>query len=137
MGKSGKRSDYEYNHARLTEAYRALLKERARKPTIAELAAATGLGTTAVERHLKDLKFEPAKHPARFLTDDVINSIYVSAMKGRSRSQELWLQVLEGWSAKQQETPTETTRLLFTKLDHPNGAWSSDAPTSDAPTSDA
>ena len=101
LGKSGKNITYEINHSLIHDSYVKLIKELKRKPTIAEVAKDCNLSHNTIDSHIKDLKFDPLKHPLRVLTEDVILSIASSAKSGSAASQKLWMQICEGWTEKQ------------------------------------
>ena len=95
-----KNRTYRSNHALINEAYIKLASELKRCPTISEIGDEVDLSALTIEKHVKELKFNPMESPLRYLTNDVLLSIYNSARKGRSASQKLWLQVMEGWAEK-------------------------------------
>lgn len=104
-----KRSDKEFNQSAIRDAFLAILKEKkGRRPTRAEIAERTGIHYNTIRKHLRGVDFRDLlteeQATFRILTDDVILSIYRSAMKGSSASQKLWLQVVEGWQEKQEVT---------------------------------
>lgn len=88
---------WEANHRILYETYLRLIKKTRRCPTYDEIEKATGFSRATISKHIKELKFIPEEHPLRVLTDDVVLSIYDAAKKGKSLSQKLWMQVIEGW----------------------------------------
>src|SRR5262245_12764114 len=101
------KSDFEFNHARIRDAYIELLKaKKGRNPTLAEISEQVGLSVTTVKKHLDELdKTKIAKignSKFKILSDDVILSIYRAAMKGSAASQKLWLQIVEDWNEKQE-----------------------------------
>lgn len=103
--KAPRRQDWESNHVRIRDAFLRLLKKhKGRKPTYRELSEITGLAMSVVQGHIRDIKFKPKQSAMRVLTDDVILAIHDAAKKGRSRSQELWLAVMEGWIRKTKTT---------------------------------
>ncbi|NQU87294.1 MAG: hypothetical protein HQ541_16190 [Mariniphaga sp.] len=101
LGKSGKNITYDLNHQIIRDSYVKLIKNLKRKPTIAEVSKDCNLSHNTIDKHIKELKFNPLKHPLRILSDDVILSIVNSAKKGSSASQKLWMQICEGWTEKQ------------------------------------
>lgn len=92
-----RRIDWEMNHAKIKAAMVDLLEELKTVPTTSQLAERAGMRYDTVANHLREMKFEPPKHLARAMTDDVIGAIYKSAMQGNSQAQKLWLQSMEGW----------------------------------------
>lgn len=97
-GQGAKRADGEYNHQVIRQAYVDLIKKLKRRPSFAEVAAYTDLSVPTIARHIKDLKFEPLKHPLRVLTDDILLSVANEARKGKYWHSRLWFQLAEGWS---------------------------------------
>ena len=129
--KRGERKDKEANHRIIRDAFLELLKEKAKAPTVQELADATGLSATSIKTHLKVLKFTPENSPLRVLSPDVFEAIYkravgyeeedihFSSYKGDVTAtpyqkkiipdvsaQKLWVQLVEGWTEK---TSTDIT----------------------------
>ena len=100
LSKSCKNITWDLNHQIIRDSYVKLIKNFKRKPTIKEVSEDSGISTTTIDKHIKELTFEPLKHPLRMLTEDVILSIANSAKKGSSASQKLWMQICEGWSEK-------------------------------------
>ena len=131
---------WDHNHGRIRDEFLKILKAKnGRKPTVEELAAATSLHATTIRKHIKSLKFEPARHVGKFLTDDVLMSIFKSAIKGNAPSQKLWFELMEGFAQKQEIGITqkeddplarmsndELTRELQKRLDRIKSAGSSD-----------
>ena len=101
LGKTGNNITYELNHSLIRNSYIKLIKNLKRKPTILEVSKDCNLSTNTIDKHIKELKFDPLKHPLRILTEDVILSIVNSAKKGSSASQKLYMQICEGWSERQ------------------------------------
>jgi hypothetical protein len=96
-----KRKDWEINNQKIREAFISVLKRKqGKRPTLAELAKESKLSVIAVRGHMHDLKFEAGSNMFRILTDDVILAMYRTAMKGNPAAQKLWMQVIEGWSEK-------------------------------------
>jgi hypothetical protein len=99
------RSDWEDNQETIREAYVSILKrKRGGRPKSSEISKETGLSRATILRHMKTLDVSclaPESNSFKILTDDVMISIFRSAMKGSAASQKLWLQVVEGWSEKQ------------------------------------
>ena len=98
--KSSKNVTWEYNHSIIRDAYVTLIQSLKRKPTIAEVSENCNLCVDTINKHIRELKFDPLKHPLRVLTDDVIISIISSAKNGSAGSQKLWMQLCEGCSEK-------------------------------------
>lgn len=95
-----KNKTWQTNQSLIQQAYIVLAKELRRCPTIVEISDEVDISVTTIEKHVKEIEFEPVEHPLRVLTNDVLFSIYTSARKGRTGSQKLWLQVMEGWKEK-------------------------------------
>jgi len=112
LSKSDKNITWDLNHRIIRDSYIKLIKLYQKKPTIKEVSEDCNLSMTTIDKHLKNLQFDPLKHPLRILTEDVILSIASSAKAGSSASQKLWMQICEGWSEKQEimhgMTPTLT-----------------------------
>jgi len=100
LGKSGYNITYDLNHQIIRDSYVRLIKNLKRKPTIAEVSKDCNLSHNTIDKHIKDLKFDPLKHPLRMLTEDVMLSIANSAKKGSSASQKLWMQICENYSER-------------------------------------
>ena len=100
LGKSGKNITWDLNHSLIRDSYVKLIKELERKPTIAEVSKDCNLSHNTIDSHIKELRFDPLKHPLRMLTEDVMLAIEDSAKNGSSASQKLWMQICEGWSEK-------------------------------------
>lgn len=93
-----KRKDSQHNEVLIHDTFLRLLHEnKGRKPTLRELADATGLGFKTVQRHVDELVFEPLKDSMRVLTPDVITSLWKKSLAGNVPAIKLWLQVKEGW----------------------------------------
>lgn len=90
------------NNALITRAYLALYQEHGHEPTLDELSEATGISVTSVHKHYADLKiadfFEDTKKEFGAFLPDVMLAIVNSAVKGNSRSQELYLRVVAEWN---------------------------------------
>ncbi len=99
-----RRKHWDTNHKLIKDAYLLIVKEEGRAPTMTEVSKRVNLSYKTVDRHMKELKFDPLQHPARILTEEVLLAIAKSAQKGRSASQKLWMQLVEGWVEKQDIT---------------------------------
>ena len=112
LSKSDKNITWDLNHRIIRDSYMKLIKKNQRRPTIKEVSKDCNLSMTTINKHLKNLQFDPLKHPLRILSDDVLLAIASSAKDGSSASQKLWMQICEGWSEKQEimhgMTPTLT-----------------------------
>jgi len=116
------RVDSEFNNTLIMNALIELTKKKeGKKPTLREIAEETGLHINTIYRHGKTLKFEPKKDIMRSLTPEVVWSIFISAKKGSSRSQELWLRVMEGW-VPQIKTAIHHRGLSFNENEDPKDA---------------
>ena len=116
LGKSGRNITWDLNHHIIRDSYVKLIKDFKRKPTIAEVSKDCNLSHNTIDKHIKELKFDPLKHPLRMLTEDVILSIANSAKRGSSASQKLWMQIAEGWSEKtilEGEITTGPKKIIF------------------------
>ena len=100
LSKSNKNVSWQLNHSIIRDSYVKLIQELKRKPTIKEVSENCNLCVDTINKHIRELKFDPLKHPLRVLTDDVIISIISSAKNGSAGSQKLWMQLCEGWSEK-------------------------------------
>ena len=89
MSKSCKNITWELNHSIIRDSYVKLIQNLERKPTYAEVFEDCNLSINTIKKHIDTLKFNPAKHPLRILTDDVILAIAGSAMDGSHGSQKL------------------------------------------------
>ena len=99
------RKDFELNQAKIREAFIEILKEKkGRRPTRAELAERTGIHYNTIQKHLSGVDFSDlladSQRIFKVLNDDVVLSIYRSALKGNPAAQKLWLQYVNGWSEK-------------------------------------
>ena len=104
LSESGRNITWDLNHQIIRDSYVNLIRELERKPTYEEVAKDSKLSINTIKKHIKELKFDPLKHPLRVLTDDILISIAKSAKEGSYASQKLWMQVCEGWSEKQEIT---------------------------------
>jgi len=95
-----KRGDYEYNHWKLAEAYKAFVKQWRRTPTARELAEDCELDEKTVRTHLKKMRFVAKEHPARILTNDIINALASKALSGDLAAFDRWMQVMEEYVPK-------------------------------------
>lgn len=102
MGKTSENITWHVNQAIIQDAYIKLIKQLQRCPTMLEISEHVNLSIKTLEKHVKDLKFEPTKELMRTLTPDVVMAIAESAKKGSSSSQKLWMQIMEGWTEKQE-----------------------------------
>ncbi|CAB4218766.1 hypothetical protein UFOVP1596_41 [uncultured Caudovirales phage] len=96
-----KNKKWQENQILIRDAILSFLKLNVRAPTLKELAEETKLSVNTIHKHYATIKFESTNNPLRALTPDVIASIAVSARKGSSASQKLWMQLMEGWVEKQ------------------------------------
>ena len=101
LNKSCKNIAWQRNQALIQESYIELVKELKRCPTILEVSENVNLSINTINKHIKELKFEPLKSSLRALTPDVLIAIAKSARKGSAASQKLWVQLMEGWTEKQ------------------------------------
>jgi hypothetical protein len=113
--KSIQRRDVEHNRGVVRDAYHKLLTQnKGRRPTIQELSKECRLHPSTIKDHIKSLDFADLSQTSfRVLSDDVILSIYRSAMAGKPAAQKLWMQIVEGWNEK-----TETKHSGEIALDH-------------------
>jgi len=111
---------WEANHKILYDAYLRIIKKTRRCPTYDEIQKETGFGRKTISNHIKELKFIPEEHPLRVLTNDVILSIYEAAKKGKSLSQKLWMQVIEGWVEKSETDINLGKKSIKDLLDEEN-----------------
>lgn len=65
-------------------------------PTHQDIAELTGLSLSTVERHYKNIQFEPSKLPQRALTPIVVNNLLAQTSKS-TQAVKLWFQLMEGW----------------------------------------
>ena len=96
MAKKKHNITWQRNQALIAETYIKLGSDLGRCPTIREIALKLKVSKTTIEKHIKELEFEPMTSPLRALTPDVLLNIY-KLTKTQSASQKLWLQVMEGW----------------------------------------
>lgn len=101
------RQDFEFNQAKIREAFIELLKEKkGRRPTRVELSERTGIHFNTIQKHLRGIDFSGLladdQKIFRVLTDDIILAIYRAGMKGNPSAQKLWMQYVEGWTEKQE-----------------------------------
>ena len=94
-----KRSDWLFNHEKIRDAIIEILAEN-KLATIREVAKRVGMNKKHVHTHMKYLRFEPIKHPLRFLTNDIIQSLAKKALSGSYKHMELWFKLMEGYSEK-------------------------------------
>lgn len=110
--KSDKNITWQKNQAFIQTAYVKLIKDLKRCPTILEVSQEVNLSITALNKHVKEMKFKTLENPLRSLTPDVLIAIYNSARKGSSASQKLWVQLMEGWREGIEVTGKEGTPLI-------------------------
>jgi len=103
---------WENNQALLQKAYVDLIQRLKRCPTRMEVAKEVNLSVKTVKLHIKEMKFEPLDNPMRVLTPDVLASIYSSARKGSAQSQKLWMQIMEGWTEKQEMNVSGGVKII-------------------------
>ena len=82
-----------------------------------EISEHVNLSIKTLEKHVKDLKFEPTKELMRTLTPDVVMAIAESAKKGSSSSQKLWMQIMEGWTERHELTGKDGEQLFSNMTD--------------------
>ncbi|MBA7516159.1 hypothetical protein ES705_08204 [subsurface metagenome] len=91
---------WQLNNLIIRNSYVDLIEKLHRKPTQSEVSKDCKLSENTISKHIDTLSFEPLKNSLRILSDDVLISIYHTAMAGSTGSQRLWLQVSEGWSER-------------------------------------
>ncbi len=96
-GKKRRNVTWCMNQALIQKAYIRLLARLRRCPTIVEVSDYLNISTRTIDSHVKAMKFDKIKTPLRALTPDVLVAVYKASKKGKSASQKLWFQVVEGW----------------------------------------
>ena len=91
------RIDFEFNQAKIQEAFIKFFSKKKRRPTISELAEYSGLSEKTIFRHLKKLGIQEFLDTYKVLTDNVIMSLYNSTKDGKAAEVKLWMQIVEGW----------------------------------------
>ena len=117
MGKTSENITWHVNQAIIQNAYIKLIKQLQRCPTMLEISEHVNLSIKTLEKHVKDLKFEPTKELMRTLTPDVVMAIAESAKKGSSSSQKLWMQIMEGWTERHELTGKDGEQLFSNMTD--------------------
>ncbi len=117
MGKTSENITWHVNQAIIQDAYIKLIKQLQRCPTMLEISEHVNLSIKTLEKHVKDLKFEPTKELMRTLTPDVVMAIAESAKKGSSSSQKLWMQIMEGWTERHELTGKDGEQLFSNMTD--------------------
>lgn len=84
------------------------IREKKRVPSAEELGKKIGVTSRTIERAMATLKFNEEAAHMRPLTNDVLLSIYRSAIGGSVAAQKLWLQAVEGWNERTENTTTVT-----------------------------
>ena len=99
LPRSGTRADKSHNESAIRDAYVDLMTlNKGRKPTNVQLASATGLSITTVQRHLKGLCFKPKDDNFKILTNDVMLSVWRSAVLDRNMTAaRLWFEIVHGY----------------------------------------
>ncbi len=127
-----KRKDWDEHQAEIRDAYIRIAAIKKHCPTIRELAAEAGFAKATIEKHIKEIKFEPIKSKMRILTPDILIAIFNSAKRGSSSSQKLWLQVMEGFSEQSNINHTNDgeafdamTPVVIGSVDEPDKSKSS------------
>lgn len=70
------------------------------------------MSINTLNKHVSKLKFEPLKDLMRTMTPDVVAAIAESAKKGSSASQKLWMQIMEGWTERNEITGKDGEKLF-------------------------
>lgn len=107
MAKNGeiKRADYDRNISAIRDAiYAHIIETKGKAPTYTDLSERTGLSYKTIERRYKEIQFKPMDSYFRLITPDIIVAIANSCKKGNAASQKLWMQIIEGWSERQELT---------------------------------
>lgn len=96
------------NNRAITRAYIAFYAANSAEPTLSEIAEQTGLSKTTVHAHFAHMEvgniFEDTKKEFAAFLPDILMAIMQSAMKGNSRSQELFLRAVADWTPEQKVT---------------------------------
>lgn len=86
-------------------------------PTHQDIAELTGLSLSTVERHYKNIQFEPSKLPQRALTPIVVNNLLAQTSKS-TQAVKLWFQLMEGWRENADvDTSNNTLKIEHTFVD--------------------
>lgn len=89
-----KNKKWRENHATINKAYRDLITEHGRKPTLEQVAQKTNLSVNTIHKHLKTLEFVPSDHELRILNDDVLLAIFEGVVTDRNPAMaRLWVQI--------------------------------------------
>jgi len=92
------RMDKEFNHAIVCEAFAKHITAHGRPPTIKKLSEDSGLGTTAVKKHLKRIKETPLSERIEkyeLMFDDIMSSLAITAKSGDVPAAKLFFQMLD------------------------------------------
>lgn len=81
-----------------------------RKPSTRELQELTGLSHVTIRKYIKDISFEPQNDSLRFLTPDVMMSLFRSTQSGNVQAQRLWMELVEGWISPEKKLQIELSK---------------------------
>lgn len=98
--KLDKNVTWNLNHELIKETYISLIKKLSKAPTVAMISNECNISETTIKKHISEIEFKPVQSLTRLLTDNVILSIYKTAMSGNVAAQRLFLQLVEGWTEK-------------------------------------
>lgn len=111
--KEGKNRTWEANHELIESAYFKLLEQNKRVPTFKLLSEETKIGTTAIEKHLKELSLDKWKPYFKPMTKKIIQRLGLEAMKtGRSPEVKLFMQLMEDYREKNEVTGKDGESLI-------------------------
>ena len=96
-----KKTDWYENHEKILTAYWKLRKENPYvAPSLTKIAKETGLSTTAVARHYKELDLNEGISQVKKFRDEVLNAIAVKAIEGDMTAAKLYMQLVFNWTEK-------------------------------------
>lgn len=98
------------NHIAIQDGYMELVKQNQRAPTLAQISAHSKLSMLTIQKHIRELKFEPVKMVERVLTPQVTLALFKAALKENIRAIELWYKLFEGYSERIQ---VETDHKIY------------------------
>jgi len=105
MSEETRRRDWEDNHILISEQYIKLARKWTKRPTVSALVKATKLSHATIETHLLEMSkmnLEDRYKHFKFLTGDLLLSMYREGKKGKASCAKLFLQIIEDFTEKKE-----------------------------------